>query len=128
MRHPATHARAETTLHACWPHKWDPYKQRDEVMFKFDKRITDTLLHVNGWVPGQYECWATGCLDAPEAIPLGGTSCIKTIGGFEREEYMTLRREWESLAQYQRASSKTAAMLKRILDEVDNETQTGEFT
>lgn len=114
MKQPTTHEKA----HPRWPHKWNPYASRDYVMWMFDKRISDRLLSFDGWVDGEYDCWACGCIDAPEDIPLGATASIKTLGGYYREEYRTLSRHWDSWNSYIRASNETAEMLKGILEEV----------
>lgn len=116
MKQPAIH---QHPPHSVWAHRWDPYRKRDEVMFMFDEGLCNTLLRFDSYVPGEYDCWATGCLDAPDDIPLGGTSNVLTIGGWVREEYLTLGREWDSWAQHERASHETALMLKSILAEVE---------
>lgn len=114
MRQPITHRTRENST---WPDRWDPYKRRDYVMFMFDKRLTERLLSHDGWVDGEYDCWACGCIDAPDEIPLGGTARIVTVGGYERESYLRLSRHWDSWADYQRARYETALMIKQILAE-----------
>ncbi len=50
MKQPTTHEKA----HPMWPHRWNPYTQRDYVMWLFDKGITNRLLSFDGWVDGEY--------------------------------------------------------------------------
>ena len=113
MNQPTQHDR----MHPMWPDRWDPYRQRDYVVHLIDPTITNRLWQANFCV----ELFTTGCLDAPEEIPLGATECMRTIGGFQREGYLRLGREWATWDQYLHASHGTAEMLKEILREVDNE-------
>jgi hypothetical protein len=116
LKHPRTH---DKPPHDCWPHRWNPYYQRDGRTHILDKAVFNKLL---GDYPDGYidpVLFMTGCLDAPEDIPLGATASILTIGGFYREEYLTLGREWESWERHQQAGAEMAVMLKQILDEAD---------
>lgn len=118
MKQPITHQRRENDF---WPDRWDPYRRRDEVMHLFDERVANRLLSFADFVPGEYDCWACGCIDAPEEIPLGGTARIVTVGGYERESYLRLSRYWDSWADHQRAAHETARMIKQLLAEQEAE-------
>lgn len=111
MNQPAMHER----MHPMWPDHWDPYAKRDYVVHLMDEGTRNTLWRADYSV----ELFTSGCLDAPEDIPLGATAQVQTIGGYRREEYLRLGREWESWNGYLQASAGTAAMLKKILAEAD---------
>lgn len=117
MQQPSTHDKH----HPNWGHRWNPYHERDTRTHLLDNTTFKLLL--GNECPKDYvspDLFMTGCLDAPNDTPLGGTSSVRTIGGYDREEYMTLGREWDSLTQYEQASARTAAMLKQILSEIDD--------
>lgn len=57
-----------------------------------------------------------GCLDAPNEVPDGSTLCVRTIGGFEREEYNRMDREQTNWKAAQVASYEWAQILKEILE------------
>lgn len=116
MKQPVTHDKA----HPCWPHKWNPYAKRDYNGHLLDKTTFHKIIDGEGREAlGSIkpELFSGGCLDAPEEIPLGATACVGTVGGYFREEYLTLGREWESYAAHERASYEVAQMLKQILEE-----------
>jgi len=104
--------------HHSWGHTFNPYS-RNHPIHKIDKRHFDALLDWDNNRCHNPDHLFMGCIDAPEDIPLGATACIGTVGGYRREEYLNLGREWESWSTYIRACEGTAEMLKEILAEVD---------
>lgn len=61
----------------------------------------------------------TGCLDAPEQIPLGAKASVKTVGAWYREKYLTLGREWEDWSRHKCPQAALVVELRKILDEVE---------
>jgi hypothetical protein len=114
MKQPFYH----NVAHPMWNDQWNPYLKRDEAVFLLDNKIIDTLLSPKHWRDGEFDCWATGCLDAPEEIPLGATESIKTISGFYKENYMRLNRSWSSFDNYLVASEKMSELLKTMLKDI----------
>lgn len=107
--------------HALFVDKWNPYATRDRrTMLLDDATFKQLLDDRDGYVnPGLF---MTGCLDAPDDIPLGGARCIRTIGGFEREDYWKVQRDLAELSLLQRqiAEAEVGDMLGQILSEVDS--------
>lgn len=115
MKQPAIHAK----LHPSRCDTWDPYRQRDGRTPILDDNVFDLLnTHKNRVSPSLF---MTGCLDAPEEIPLGATSSIQCVGGWRREEYLRLGREFDDWARYQRAMGEVGTMLRNILGECELE-------
>ena len=100
--------------HPTWGNTFNPYS-RNAPSHCLDKRHFDALLDWDNGKCHSPDHLFMGCLDAPQEIPLGATACISTVGGFYREEYLNLGREWESWNSYIRASNGPAEMLKGIL-------------
>ena len=61
----------------------------------------------------------TGCLDAPMEIPCGSTQCIRTVGGYEREEYTRMPRGVDNWKARAKAEAEVAKWLTKILSEMD---------
>lgn len=116
MKQPAMHKR----LGGLFADHWDPYQKREDMSrVLLDESASKWLLSYDGWVDGQYDCWMPGCLDAPDEIPLGATASVRTIGGWDREEYLRLDRECGSWNDHMAATYATADMLKQILAEAE---------
>lgn len=112
-----------TYPHSNWPDTWSPYRQRDTCTPLLDDKTFNILLDVGASRTGHSavlpSLFMTGCLDAPLEIPCGSTQCIRTVGGYEREEYTRMPRgvdDWKARA---RAETEVAKWLAEILSEVD---------
>lgn len=110
-----------TAPHSLFFDRWNPYRKRDVCLPLLDDATFKALV-------GKSECefvdpdlFMTGCLDAPDEIPLGGTSLISTIAGFEREEYLRVSREVMHLplVQRQRGTAQMAKILKKLLADAE---------
>lgn len=116
MKQPLMHQR----LGRHFADSWNPYHWREDMaLLNLDETTSKWLLSYEGWVDGQYECWMPGCLDAQDEIPLGATAGVRTIGGWDREEYLRLDRECPSWAAHMEALNETADILKQILSEAE---------
>lgn len=117
IKQPATHAKA----HPTWGHRWDEYAARQYIGHRLHKQYFEMLMGCDGEGRAlhsvDYE--GSGCLDAPEVLPAGSTLCVRTIGGWEREEYNTIWRGQEDWRERERAEIATAKMLKKILEETE---------
>lgn len=113
MKMPMTHE----GMHPTWCDRWNPYKARATNTTDLDEYTFNKLV---GWRHEEYidptllTCY---CLDAPEFIPAGSTLCVKTIGGWEREEYNRIYREATDWKAEAKATYEVAQMLKKILEE-----------
>lgn len=98
---------------------FNPYKERRAVN-ELDDVVFSNLCRISlGEAAVIFDHIFTGCLDAPEMIPMGSTQCINTIGGFQREEYNALPRGTENYTAYTQACAKTAEILWEILVEAE---------
>jgi len=104
--------------HPTWPFVFNPYDQRPTHLL--GKGLFNAIL---GAFPQSCDFALdhlfTGLIDALEKLPMGSTECVRTIGGWEREEYNTQRRECEDWRAAAKAAQGTAAMLKKILEELE---------
>lgn len=106
--------------HPMWPYLFNPYN-RNRPTHLLDKKLFNTMI---GVFP--HDCGLVldhlfiGCIDAPEFIPMGSTECIRTVGGYEREEYRNLPRGTEDWKARAKAEYETAKMLKKMLDELED--------
>jgi hypothetical protein len=99
---------------------WNPYRRREDTSrLDLDETTSKWLLSYEGWVDGQYDCWMPGCLDAPDEIPLGATASVRTIGGWDREEYLRVNRECTDWGAHLRAEYEVAELCKQVLAELE---------
>lgn len=102
-------------------HVFDPYSRRRYTP-ALDKRLfnemRDTFPNECGFV---FDSFFAGCLDAPEEIPMGSTLGIRTIGGWDREEYNNLPRGTEDYKHHTMAADEVAKLLKSLLAELDTD-------
>lgn len=102
-----------------FPHWFNPYKERcftpnlSEQFFKAQNFMDENGVHTTP------DFAFMGCIDAPNNIPLGATARIKTVGGWEREEYLHLSRECSNWNHHIAATNRVAEMLKKILSDLD---------
>lgn len=119
MKQPDQHKRAP---HGNWADRWNHYRERQRT-YMLDRRHFEAMI-VDAWPDGRcvhdVGCLFDGSLDAPEYIPGGSTESIRTIGGYERENYHRLPRWCDDFSAYQRASSEMAGMLAKILSDTDD--------
>lgn len=108
--------------HSLFFDPWNPYTQRDANTSLLDT-VTLGLLYSGDSEAIDPVLFMTGCLDAPDEIALGGTSCIETIGGYCREECMRVRRDsmHTTWLQRQSAQAKLATMIKAMLAKSDED-------
>ena len=113
MKQPAMHDK----LHPMKVHRWNPYKDREYVGHILDQP------YFNAMNSGDHDLDSRGhgCVDAPDDIPCGSTLCIRTIGGWDREQYNLRDRECEDWLADERAIAETAEMIRGILAEIDAE-------
>lgn len=93
---------------------FDPYRDRRAVT-ELDDVVFNNLCRIS---PGEeaviFDHIFTGCLDAPEMIPMGSTQRINTLDGFQREEYSALPRGTEDYAAYVQTCMEANEMLRKI--------------
>lgn len=103
-----------------WEDAWNPYHARNTRVNAIDDATFQQLIAIHD--PAAYIdpdlFLGGGCLDAPDEIPLGGTECVSTVGGFCREGVLRLHRETESWAAHRKAQGQVALMIKGILDDI----------
>ena len=104
--------------HPNWPDRWSPYTDRQYIGHDMYDPYFNALLD-DPFVDVDYE--GHGCLDAPRELPCGSTLCIRTVGGWIREEYNRRDRECVDYKADDLARVGTAKMIKKILAEVDAE-------
>lgn len=98
-----------------FPHQFNPYSDRfytpalSKAFFDAQNFMDENGVHTTP------DFAFMGCLDAPDDIPLGATARISTIGGYEREEYLHLSREYADWNHHMKATAHTSEMLKEIL-------------
>lgn len=108
------------TRHPLWGHTFNPY-DKNRPSHYLDKSLFDSFCKS---FPHDatlaIDAMFIGLIDAPDVIPMGSTECIRTCGGFEREEYRNERRgctDWKASAV---ASNEVAEMIKQILSDLDD--------
>lgn len=108
---------AHTGRHPTWPHRFNPYG-RNRPSHKLDGALFDALLSGDpATCDLAVDSLFTGCINAPEDIPMGSTERVRTVGGYEREAYNTQPRGSECWRRRAVANFAFAKLLREILDE-----------
>jgi hypothetical protein len=118
------HLDAHEGRHSMTIHRWNPYWYR-RFTPALDRDFFDAMNFVRNGHHTSPDLAFMGCLDAPEDIPLGGTACIQTVGGYAREEYLNAPRDCDDWGRRLRAERETGEMLKKILAEAEAADQAG---
>lgn len=107
--------------HSLYVHKWNPYWLRAHTPLLdwrwFNAHNVMDAAELVHTIP---ELCFMGCLDAPWDIPLGATARVKTVDGWEREEYLHAPRDCTDWNRRMWATAETAVMLRQILKETED--------
>ena len=113
------HLAQNSKRHPLHGHVFDPYSNRRYTP-ALDKQLFAEMCDAfpNG-CSIVFDYFFAGCLDAPDKIPMGSTLGIRTVGGWDREEYNNLPRGTDDLKQHNMSADEVAKLLKTLLAELD---------